>query len=57
MLFLINKAEKMLQFNVEKIKQIAEDAKAIIKKGVYNALQFFELDINVYVNPVVSFKV
>ena len=57
---LINVRDKIVSFVkalIEKIKQIAEDAKAIIKKGVYNALQFFELDINVYVNPVVSFKV
>ena len=36
---------------------VNEKAKEIIKKGVDSALDFFELDINVNVNPVVSFKV
>ena len=52
-----DKISSFVKILIEKIKQIAEKAKEIIKKGVDSALDFFELDINVNVNPVVSFKV
>ena len=52
-----DKISGFVKILIEKIKQIAEKAKEIIKKGVDSALDFFELDINVNVNPVVSFKV
>ena len=52
--------EKLISiFNylVEKIKQVADYAKKIIKGGVDKVLNYFELDVDVTVNPRVSFKV
>ena len=42
---------------IEKIVQIAKKAKEVISKGISDALEYFELDINVKVNDTVSFKV
>ena len=42
---------------VEKIKQIIKVAKEIIKSGIDKILNYFELDVNVRVNPKVSFRV
>ena len=52
--------EKLISiFNylVEKIKQVADYAKKIIKGGIDKVLNYFELDVDVTVNPRVSFKV
>ena len=52
--------EKLISiFNylVEKIKQVVDYAKKIIKGGIDKVLNYFELDVDVTVNPRVSFKV
>ena len=42
---------------VEKIKQVVDMAKQILKEGIDKVLNFFELDVDVRVNPRVDFKV
>ena len=42
---------------IENIVQIAKKAKEVISKGISDALEYFELDVNVKVNDTVSFKV
>ena len=55
------KAKKKLvglfKFLIEKIKQIANMAKEIIKEGTDKILNYFELDVDVKVKTKVSFKV
>ena len=40
-----------------KIKKFVEVAKEIIKGGIDKILNYFELDVDVKVNPRVNFKV
>jgi hypothetical protein len=47
----------IFEYLIEKIKQIVNFAKEIIKDGIDKALNYFELDVDVRVNPRVSFKV
>ena len=42
---------------LDKIKRIVEVAKEIIKGGIDKILNYFELDVDVKVNPRVNFKV
>ena len=42
---------------VEKIKQIVDMAKEILKEGIDKILNYFELDVDVKVKTIVSFKV
>ena len=42
---------------LDKIKKIVEVAKEIIKGGIDKILNYFELDVDVKVNPRVNFKV
>ena len=42
---------------IEKIVAFAKKAKEVISKGIKEALEYFELDVNVKVNNTVSFKV
>ena len=42
---------------VEKIKQVVDMAKQILKEGIDKVLNFFELDVDVRVQPKVDFKV
>ena len=52
--------EKLISiFNylVEKIKQVVDYAKKIIKGGIDKVLNYFELDVDVRVNPRVTFTV
>jgi len=47
----------LFKFLIEKIKQIVKVAKEILKGGIDKILNYFELDVDVKVNPKVSFKV
>ena len=47
----------IFKFLIEKIKQIVKVAKEILKDGIDKILNYFELDVDVKVNPKVSFKV
>ena len=47
----------LFKFLVEKIKQIVKVAKEILQGGIDKILNYFELDVDVKVNPKVSFKV
>ena len=47
----------IFNYLVEKIKQVVDYAKKIIKGGIDKVLNYFELDVDVTVNPRVSFKV
>ena len=47
----------IFEYLIEKIKQIVNFAKEIINYGIDKALNYFELDVDVRVNPRVSFKV
>jgi hypothetical protein len=47
----------LFKFLIEKIKQIVKVAKEILKDGIDKILNYFELDVDVKVNPKVSFKV
>jgi len=47
----------LFKFLIEKIKQIADIAKEILKGGIDKILNYFELDVDVKVKTTVSFKV
>ena len=47
----------IFKFLIEKIKQIVKVAKEILKDGIDKILNYFELDVDVKVNPKVNFKV
>jgi len=47
----------LFKFLIEKIKQIVKVAKEILKGGIDKILNYFELDVDVKVNPKVNFKV
>ena len=51
------KLVKLFKLLVEKIKQIADIAKEILKGGIDKILNYFELDVDVKVKTKVSFKV
>ena len=42
---------------IEKVKEIANRAKEIIKTSIDRALEFFDLDVNVKVQTIVTYKV
>ena len=45
------------KFLIDKIKQIVDIAKEILKEGFDKILNYFELDVDVKVKTTVSFKV
>ena len=47
----------LFKFLIEKIKQIADIAKEILKGGIDKILNYFELDVDVKVKTRVSFKI
>jgi len=51
------KLVSIFQYLIQKIKQIVEVAKEIINGGIDKILNYFELDVDVKVNPRVNFRV
>ena len=47
----------LFKFLIEKIKQIVDMAKEILKEGIDKILNYFELDVDVKVKTRVSFKI
>ena len=52
-----NKIVGFVKKLIEKIVELGKKAKEIIKRGIVEALEYFELDVRAQVNTTIRFKV